>query len=87
MATDNAIATPDWSAIPAPGDDGAGAHLAGTRVPAVPLEATDGAWVDVGALEGRSVVYAYPRTGRPGVENPEGWDAIPGARGCTPQTC
>jgi peroxiredoxin len=54
---------------------------------AVPLRATDGATVDLSALTGRVVVYAYPRTGRPGVENPEGWDMIPGARGCTPQSC
>ena len=26
-------------------------------------------------------------TGRPGVALPDGWDQIPGARGCTPQTC
>jgi peroxiredoxin len=56
-------------------------------MPSVPLPATDGSTVDLAALRGRSVVYAYPRTGKPGVENPEGWDMIPGARGCTPQSC
>jgi peroxiredoxin len=43
--------------------------------------------VDLSALRGRTVVYAYPRTGQPGVDNPPGWDLIPGARGCTPQSC
>jgi peroxiredoxin len=43
--------------------------------------------IDLSARRGRTVVYAYPRTGRPGLENPDGWDMIPGARGCTPQTC
>jgi peroxiredoxin len=81
------IETPDWSAIPAPLDDGGAAHLVGLRVPAVPLEATNGQSVDLSVLAGRVVVYAYPRTGRPGVENPDGWDMIPGARGCTPQSC
>jgi peroxiredoxin len=53
----------------------------------VPLPATNGDTVDLSEIPGRVVVYAYPRTGRPGVENPEGWDMIPGARGCTPQSC
>jgi peroxiredoxin len=43
--------------------------------------------IDLSALKGRAVVYAYPRTGRPGIDNPDGWDMIPGARGCTPQAC
>ena len=56
-------------------------------MPSVPLPATDGTTVDLSMLPGRVVVYAYPRTGTPGVENPVGWDLIPGARGCTPQSC
>jgi peroxiredoxin len=56
-------------------------------VPSVGLTATDGSVVDLASLDGCVVVYAYPRTGRPGEPNPEGWDAIPGARGCTPQSC
>jgi peroxiredoxin len=68
-------------------DDGAARHLMGTRLPSVALPATDGTVVDLSQLPGRTVVYAYPRTGRPGVDNPPGWDLIPGARGCTPQTC
>lgn len=53
----------------------------------VSLRATDGDTVDLSVIAGRTIVYAYPRTGRPGIENPEGWDMIPGARGCTPQSC
>ena len=78
---------PDWSKIPAPADDGGARHLPGSRVPSVPLPATDGTAVDLSALPGRAVVYAYPRTSAPGGANIEGWDAIPGARGCTPQSC
>jgi peroxiredoxin len=81
------IDAPDWFAIPAPEDDGGAAHLTGMRLPAVALAATDGSTVDLSALRGRTVVYAYPRTGRPGEANPDGWDMIPGARGCTPQSC
>jgi peroxiredoxin len=81
------IDTPDWSKIPAPLDDGATQHLVGAKLASVPLRATNGSMVDLSALPGRTVVYAYPRTGKPGVENPPGWDMIPGARGCTPQTC
>src|SRR5579875_1226017 len=83
----NSVEAPDWSKIPAPVDDGAARHLVGLRVPSIPLKATDGSLVDLSALAGRVIVYAYPRTGTPGVPNPEGWDSIPGARGCTPQTC
>jgi peroxiredoxin len=81
------VEAPDWSTIPAPLDDGTTRHLAGAGVPSVPLRATNGDMVDLSAISGRVVVYAYPRTGRPGVENPDGWDMIPGARGCTPQSC
>jgi peroxiredoxin len=73
--------------LPAPQDDGAANHLTGLRLPALALAATDGSQVDLSALKGRTVVYVYPRTGRPGVEPPNGWNAIPGARGCTPQSC
>jgi peroxiredoxin len=81
------VDTPDWSTIPAPTDDGAARHLVGARIPSVPLLATDGTTIDLSSLPGRIVVYAYPRTGKPGVETPDGWDMIPGARGCTPQAC
>ncbi len=58
-----------------------------TRLPAVTLCATFGSNVDLAALSGRTVLYLYPRTGRPGIESPEGWEMIPGARGCTPEAC
>lgn len=77
----------DWSKLPVPVDDGGAAHLQGMRMPSVALAATHGRMVDLSSLPGRAVVYAYPMTGRPGVPLPDGWDAIPGARGCTPQSC
>jgi peroxiredoxin len=75
------------SDLPVPQDDGAARHLDGARWAHLALQATDGSAVDLSRLPGRSVVYVYPRTGRPGVAPPDGWDAIPGARGCTPQSC
>ena len=79
------IATPDWSTLPAPEDDGAARHLPGVRLPSIPLAATDGATVDLSTLKGRTVLFIYPRTGVPDQPNPPGWDQIPGARGCTTQ--
>jgi peroxiredoxin len=73
--------------LPAPVDDGGARHLPGTRLPDIALPATDGGEVNLATLRGRTVVYAYPRTGVPGQPLPEGWDAMPGARGCTPQSC
>src|SRR5579863_5455313 len=73
--------------LPAPVDDGAADHLRGMRVPSIALPSTSGRTVDLSALGGRTVVYIYPRTGRPDKEVPKGWDEIPGARGCTPQSC
>jgi peroxiredoxin len=73
--------------LPVPHDDGAARHLAGTQLPSITLSATDGGEVDLARLAGRTLVYIYPRTGQPGVASPDGWDAIPGARGCTPQSC
>lgn len=83
--SDDLHALPDD--LPVPGDDGACDHLPGMRLPALALVATDGEAVDLAGLPGRTVVYCYPRTGRPEEEPPAGWDAIPGARGCTPQSC
>src|ERR1700761_2231330 len=78
----------DWSKIPAPVDDGAAAHLVGMTVPPLSLIATDDTSVTLSALPGRSVVFGYPRTGEPGkIGLVDDWDMIPGARGCTPQTC
>jgi peroxiredoxin len=84
---ENSVGVPDWSQIPAPTDDGATRHLVGASMASIPLQATDSTMIDLSALPGLTVVYSYPRTGRPGVANPEGWDLIPGARGCTPQSC
>ena len=73
--------------LPAPQDDGAARHLVGMALPDIALAATDGTEVRLSTLKGRTIVYVYPRTGRPGQALPTGWDAIPGARGCTPQSC
>jgi len=83
-AHDPNVLPPD---IPAPVDDGAAMHLRGRVLPDLALPATAGAPINLAKLKGRSVVYIYPRTGRPGQALPTGWDAIPGARGCTPQSC
>lgn len=74
--------------LPVPVDDGAGDHLVGTALPRISLPSTEGRSVDLSQLSGaRTVVYCYPMTGVPGKPLPPGWDLIPGARGCTPQTC
>jgi peroxiredoxin len=73
--------------IPVPQDDGRAAHLMGQKLPDVALRATSGSPVNLSRLGGRTVLYIYPRTGVPGVDPPPGWDQIPGARGCTPQSC
>jgi peroxiredoxin len=74
--------------LPEPQDDGAAAHLPGLRLPHVSLQSTTGSPVCLDSLgEGRTVIYIYPLTGRPGQDLPRGWDAIPGARGCTPEAC
>jgi peroxiredoxin len=73
--------------IPAPQDDGRARHLTGQKLPDVALPSTGGGTVNLSKLKGRTVLYVYPRTGVPGVDPPPGWDQIPGARGCTPQSC
>src|SRR6266540_3362339 len=74
--------------LPVPADDGAADHLPGSAVPAVTLSSTLGGELDLAeTAHERLVVYVYPRTGTPGQPSPEGWDDIPGARGCTPQSC
>jgi peroxiredoxin len=85
-AIDPMVLPPD---LPVPIDDGAAAHLKGSEIPDIALPATDGRRVSLARLgPGRTVVYAYPRTGRPGEPSlSEDWDQIPGARGCTPETC
>jgi peroxiredoxin len=73
--------------LPVPVDDGAARHLTAMALPDITLAATDGSQVNLSRLAGRTVVYIYPRTGRPGQAMPTGWNGIPGARGCTPQSC
>ena len=78
----------DWIKIPPPVNDGAAAHLVGMTIPPLSLLGTDDSSVTLSALPGRTVVFAYPRTGEPGkISLVDDWDMIPGARGCTPQTC
>ncbi|HVN60616.1 MAG TPA: peroxiredoxin [Gaiellaceae bacterium] len=73
--------------LPVPVDDGACDRLPGTVIPALVLPSSQGT-VDLAVLaRGRLVLYVYPRSGRPGVPLLPGWDSIPGARGCTPQSC
>ena len=86
MMTHNIYSLP--ADLPVPVDDGRAAHLAGARLPSIGLEATAGGHVDLSTISGQAVVFAYPRTGQPNAAPlvPD-WDLIPGARGCTPQTC
>ncbi len=82
----------DYSQLPAdlpvPEDDGAAAHLPGSTVPELVLPSTQGGSLDLAqSAAGLLVAYVYPRTGVPGQPLPDGWDDIPGARGCTPQSC
>jgi peroxiredoxin len=73
--------------LPIPADDGACDHLLGNSLPSIALPSTQGECVELSAIVGRVVIYCYPMTGQPGIPLPDGWDAIPGARGCTPQSC
>jgi peroxiredoxin len=73
--------------IPVPLDDGGARHLTGMKLPDLALPATSGSAVNLSKLRGLTVLYIYPRTGVPGVDLPTGWNDIPGARGCTPQSC
>jgi peroxiredoxin len=70
-----------------PENDGACAHLPGTKAPDIALGSTEGIKVNLSELAGRTIVYCYPRMGKPGQMIPESWNAIPGARGCTNQSC
>lgn len=74
--------------LPVPGDDGAADHLPGLPMPELEFPTSDGGTVRLHELgAGRTVIYLYPLTGRPGTDPPEGWDAIPGARGCSTEAC
>lgn len=73
--------------LPAPIDDGAANHLTVLFLPDIGLSATNGELIQINKLQGRYVIYIYPMTGQPNIALPDGWDSIPGARGCTPQSC
>lgn len=73
--------------LPIPKDDGSTDHLKGMKLPQVLLKATNGEIIHLGDIQGKLVIYCYPMTGQPNVALPNGWDQIPGARGCTPQSC
>ncbi|AJT41361.1 redoxin domain-containing protein [Psychromicrobium lacuslunae] len=73
--------------LPVPQDDGLADHLPGLSLPELNLPSTSGETIDLAAITGRWVLFIYPSTGVPGVDMPEGWDNIPGARGCTPEAC
>ena len=73
--------------LPEPVDDGACEHLTGMKIPDLSLASTRGDEINLSSLCGLTVIYIYPTTGRPDTRLPDGWDQIPGARGCTPQSC
>jgi len=73
--------------LPIPQDDGSTKHLKEMKLPNVYLNATNGQSINLGDIKGKLVIYCYPMTGQPNVALPDGWDQIPGARGCTPQSC
>jgi hypothetical protein len=80
----NFVETPDWSSLPQPTDDGAASHLLGQRMASVALPATNGQTINLAALPGRVVIYAYPHTGVPELPNPGGWDSHSGRPGLHP---
>lgn len=74
--------------LPPPVDDGACRHLVGTQAPSLALRSTAGVTRNLAEIKATTaIIYCYPMTGKPGEPLPPGWDAIPGARGCTPETC
>ncbi len=77
----------DWSKLAAPQDDGAAKHLIGMALPSLEMPSTLGRRIPLSNLSGTTVIYVYPMTAQPGKNLPENWDMIPGARGCTPQSC
>jgi peroxiredoxin/GNAT superfamily N-acetyltransferase len=74
--------------LPVPQDDGQCDHLTGTKIANVSLQSTAGRWLDLKLLTAvPTIVFFYPRTGEAHINTPDGWDDVPGARGCTPQSC
>ena len=78
---------PDWSKIPPAKKNVSLEHLNNFLIPDIKLLSTSGNQVNLSKLVGLSIMYVYPMTGQPNVALPKGWDEIPGARGCTPQSC
>lgn len=86
LVVNNFIGLPER--LPEPTDDGQAKHLVGAQLPAVTLMGTSGSQLQMNEItDGCTIIYVYPMTGRPGVDLPTGWDEIPGARGCTPESC
>ena len=83
----NNLSAPDWSKIPAPKEDEDLSHLLKYKIKSVLLKSTNNQSVDLSKIKGLSIIYIYPMTGQPNKPLPENWDNIPGARGCTPQSC
>jgi peroxiredoxin len=77
----------NWHELPVPTNDGSASHLKGAEVPGVNLRSTSGGRIDISTIQGRVVLFIYPMMGRPDVALPSGWNQVPGARGCTPQSC
>ena len=75
------------SNLPIPIDDGTGDRLLGKNLPNIVLNSTSNKPLNISSIKGSLVLYCYPMTGQPGIKLPDGWDSIPGARGCTPQSC
>ncbi len=84
LDTDPYVLTED---LPVPADDGACLHLPGMKVPSISLRSTSGRDVNLAGASRGQVVFFYPETGKPGAQIPKSWNDIPGARGCTPQSC
>ena len=83
----NNLSAPDWSKIPAPKEDEDLSHLLKYKIKSVLLKSTNNQSIDLSKIKGLSIIYIYPMTGQPNKPLPENWDNIPGARGCTPQSC
>lgn len=73
--------------FPNPQNDGACDHLKNRKLPSISLSSTDDSQIDFPIISNRVIIYLYPMTGRPDMALPDGWDEIPGARGCIPQSC
>ena len=62
-------------------------NLTNLRLPNISLKATSDASVNLSLQRGTVVIYIYPKTSSPYEKSIPNWDAIPGAKGCTIQSC